>query len=108
VVTNKEEGSEMRDIVFDVPGIGRTLGLSSQRFTIAQRLAQRAWFQATDPGLQVLLLTLPEDAEAKNDWTGLLADLADRPEKLGGVRQLRLVALLRGNFGRSCCFRGLR
>src|SRR5260221_4371966 len=61
---------------FQVPGRGRTLELSPRRHEVAQRLAQRAWFQATDPGLQLLLLTLPEDAAKKNDWTGLLEDLA--------------------------------
>jgi len=81
-----------------------TLELSERRAAIAERLARRAWFRATDPALQVTLLTLPEDAAKKDDWTGYLDDLADRPDTLGGVRVVKLVALLRANFAVTSMF----
>lgn len=73
--------------------------LSSERRVIAEKLAARQWFQATGPELRRALLELPEDRADRNDWNGLLADLAERPDSLSGVTQLRLAAFMQGNFG---------
>jgi hypothetical protein len=84
-------------------GLGR-LVLTPTRHAIATQLAERAWFRGTDPSLQHALLTLPEDPARRNDWNGLLADLAARPESIGGVTMLRMKELKAGNFAALMIF----
>jgi hypothetical protein len=72
---------------------------SLERRAIALKLMTRPWFRAATPDLRRTLLELPEDQANRDDWNGLLNDLADRPDSLAGVTQLRLAAFRRGNFG---------
>lgn len=81
-----------------------TLSTSNEHQMLLGKLTSRTWFQNTSTDLQHELLSLPVDAANKNDWTGFLDDLANRPESLGGVTQLRLAKLLCGNYGAIVMF----
>lgn len=70
--------------------------LTPQRRKIVDQLKSRPWFQDTKPELQVTLATLPQEGKENHD--GFLADMAARPDKLGGVKVTGLADLARGNF----------
>src|SRR5688572_2417900 len=67
--------------------------LTGERTQIVEELTQRPWFQATDPVLQAELATLPQTGAENHD--GFLADLAGRPDAIGGVTVEKLVGLPR-------------
>src|SRR5437868_6503289 len=73
--------------------------LTPERQAILDRLEQRPWWLATSLRIQHQLLSLPEDSAGRNNWNPLIEDLAARDDVVGGVRHLRLRALLAGNFG---------
>jgi len=70
--------------------------VTPERQKIVEQLAQRVWFQATDPTLQEALTYLPDTGIENHD--GFLQDLANRPDEISGVTVQKLVDLPRGNF----------
>lgn len=82
----------------------KTAPMSARRLSIFDKLSNQPWFQRTDHALQLQLIGLPEDAAAKDDWSGFLEDLANRPESLGGVTHVRLAKFLKANYGAIVMF----
>jgi hypothetical protein len=70
--------------------------LTDERQKIVIELSQQPWFQATSPGLQAELVTLPQSGAENHD--GFLADLASRPSVVAGAEVLSMAALARGKF----------
>jgi hypothetical protein len=81
-------------IVTDTGSNGLTL--RSSREDIFNMLETRQWYKNTDALVKQQLRDLPSDP--KNDYTGFLADLANRPEQIGGYTQTQLLKIERGNF----------
>jgi ADP-ribose pyrophosphatase YjhB (NUDIX family) len=71
----------------------RKVPLTPARQAIADRLEQNASWRNTDEKIKLRMLGLPES------WNGMLTDLADRPEVVGGVTQKRIVQFLDTDFG---------
>ncbi len=74
-----------------------TIKPTAERQKIINKLAKCKWFASTSPELQNELINLPQTGAENHD--GFLADLAARPERLGGVEVLKLHSLSRGAFG---------
>jgi hypothetical protein len=70
--------------------------LTPQRRMVVESLMERPWFRRTSKELQVELATLPQTGRENHD--GFLADLAGRPDRIGGVEVVELLKLPRGNF----------
>ncbi|MDO8621579.1 MAG: hypothetical protein Q7R31_04870 [Candidatus Levybacteria bacterium] len=73
-----------------------SVGLTPKRKLIVESLMTRPWFQRTSKELQLELAQLPQQGRENHD--GFLADLAGRPDKMGGIEVLELAKLPRGNF----------
>lgn len=70
--------------------------LGEPRQAIVRQLAKCKWFVNTSPQLQEELITLPQTGAENHD--GFLLDLAQRPERMGGIEVLSLHSLNRGAF----------
>jgi hypothetical protein len=72
------------------------------RRPIVDALKQRGWFNNTNQELQAELVTLPDN------HNGFLADLAERPEEVGGLEVSEMVELPRGAFALIPKFKVIR
>lgn len=69
---------------------------TKNRQKLLRQLVKKAWFQATDPSLQMEVANLPQSGSANCD--GFIENLIRRDDIIGDIKTNRLLSLPRGNF----------